>query len=397
MLLHGTRCLLVWVLLDDTLKSAVSTLVPWKDALLHDDAAHLLSNRSNRIRLSVQAAEAPRPESTTTTAGNGAGGVPASPRTTNNPITPTAGEKPRHERDVPIDSVARGRALLLQGSFREAAVILEQAVSTNAAEPAALLFLAEAYQALGQPRRTVELVDQLLALDVPVETKSFVLNRRGICLRRIGDLAGARESYELAVRDGLDNRHAMYNLAHLLHYAAFPRSPHDFSILLRAIELYRGALGRPDSGASVRSPTLQAAETGGRHASATLKKGARESTAKSDEIGGPLDTLPVLNDLSDALVQAGRPGEAASELEHALALVTGWLGSGGDRGRGVDAAHSEGHSKEEAFLWDTLRRARDDAGDHVGAVAAGNATYTEHSYSQRKLEMLRRVSLWCGE
>lgn len=371
MLLHGTRCLLTWVLLDGTFKSAVTTLVPWKDALLHDDAAHLLSDRSNRIRLSVQTAEAPRPESTPTTAGIGAGDVPAPPRTTNNPLTPAPGEKPRHETDVSIDSVARGRELLLRGSFREAAVILEQAVSTNAAEPAALLFLAEAYQALGQPRRTVELADQILALDVSIETKSFVLNRRGICLRQIGDLAGARESYERAVRDGLDNRHAMYNLGHLLHYTAFPGSPHDFSVLLRAIELYRGALGRPDSSPSVLSLTLSAEENGGRHASAPAKKGARESTANSDGIGGPLNTLAVLNDLSGALVQAGRPGEATSELEHALALVTGGLGRGNERGGDLDAAHSEGGGKEEAYLWDTLRRARHDAGDHVGAVAAG--------------------------
>lgn len=381
MLLHGTRCLLVWVLLDDALNSAVATLCPpqqQKDALLlQGNPAYFLSSRSNgRVFLAAQTAEAPRPESatTTTTAGNGAEHVLASPRTTSNTIEPTTEATAPGEADSPaIGSEARGRELLSQGSFREAAAVLEQAVSATGAEPTALLFLAEAYQELGQPHKAVETADQLLTLDIPIRAKSFVLNRRGICLRRIGDLAGARESYELAVRDGLDNRHAMYNLAHLLHYTVFPRSPHDFSVLLRAVELYRGALGRRDSSASMLPAMLSAA-------GAATGSGGRESTANGDGIGGPLNILSVYNDLADALVQAGRNGEAASELERALALVDGGTGRGGGKGNGADETSWEGDRKEEAFLWDTLRRARDSAGDYFGAVAAGkntpNTTFT---------------------
>ncbi|CAM9593879.1 unnamed protein product, partial [Ectocarpus fasciculatus] len=150
--------------------------------------------------------------------------------------------------------------------------------------------MAQALSQLGHAVRAAELLDRLLGLgQLTPESRSFVLNRRGNYLTSANDLPGARESYERALDrrgHGHMNRHALYNLARLLHFHIFPSeiSIPDFSTIERAVELYREALGQ-----------------GG------------------DGVGGPIDRSVIFRDMASALMLAGRLEEAIAELEYALA------------------------------------------------------------------------------
>lgn len=262
-------------------------------------------------------------------------------------------------------AVARGQELLLGGLLHEAADVLEGVLESEPEEPKALLHLAQALSQLGHPARAAELLDRLLGLDqVTPQSRSFVLNRRGIYLMAANDFTGARESYERALEGhghGHINRHALYNLARLLHFHILPSeiSIQDFSIIQRAIELYREALG-----------------PGG------------------DGIGGPIDRSVIFRDMAAALMLAGRVEEAIAELEYATAemsedvenATTSTISSkrysdgDGDTSGGVEVAAltavEAARNKTAAFLWDSLSSARSAAGDISGAVAAGKLSTT---------------------
>ncbi|CAM9506285.1 unnamed protein product [Ectocarpus sp. 12 AP-2014] len=258
-------------------------------------------------------------------------------------------------------AVARGQELLLGGLLHEAADVLEGVLESEPEEPKALLHLAQALSQLGHPVRAAELLDRLLGLgQLTPESRSFVLNRRGIYLMAANDFTAARQSYERALDGrghGHINRHALYNLARLLHFHILPSeiTIPDFSIIERAIELYREALG-----------------PGG------------------DGIGGPIDRSAVLRDMAAALMLAGRVEEAIAELEYATADLSEDLEnattssisskrycdgdadkSGGVEEEALTTAETAARNKTAAFLWDSLSSARSAAGDVSGAVAAG--------------------------
>lgn len=97
-------------------------------------------------------------------------------------------------------------------------------------------------------------LDRLLSLgNLNPDARYFMHNLRSIYLQSAKECIGARKSYELALEEsghgwGI-NRHAMRNLAALLHLHTFPLETEwpDFAILEQAIELYRAAIGRDDS------------------------------------------------------------------------------------------------------------------------------------------------------
>lgn len=267
----------------------------------------------------------------------------------------TAAEAPSGEA-VAL-AVARGQELLLGGFLHEAADVLEGVLESTPDDPEALLHLAQALSQLGRPLRAAKLLDRLLGLgQVTPESRSFVLNRRGIYLMSANDFTGARESYERALDrrgHGHMNRHALYNLARLLHFHILPSemAMPDFSIIERAIELYREALGR-----------------GG------------------DGIGGPIDRSVIVRDMAAALMLAGRLEEAIEELEYALAEMWEEVESTttttiSSKGGVVEVAaltttEAAARNKTAAFLWDSLSSARSAAGDISGAVAAGKSSTT---------------------
>lgn len=265
-------------------------------------------------------------------------------------------------------AVARGRELLLKGSLHEAADVLQGVLASKEDEPGALLHLAEVVAQLGQPRRAVALADRLLGIErLTPEARSFMLNRRGLYQQAANDLTGARESFELALEWGGQgqgmNRHALWNLAALLHFTIFPSETvgPNFSTLERAIELYRVALGRD-------STTLQTAFDS--------NPPGPESGSRDNDIGGPIDRFSVVTDLAAALLLAGRPGEAVVELEYALTELTASMD--GENGNQLAAKATENGAAaaaarrtSTAFLWDSLSGARRAAGDVRGALAAG--------------------------
>lgn len=285
--------------------------------------------------------------------------------------------------DFLASAVAHGRELLLQGSLREAADVLDGVLASQHDEPSALLHLAEVLAQLGQLRRATVLVDRLLSLGrLTPEARSFMFNRRGNYLKSATDWTGARKSYELALEEGgyghSVNRHALWNLASLLHFHIFPSETagQGLSTLERAIELYLAALGRDGS-------------TPAHDSTPSDLRGKKQG----DDIGGPVDHLSILRDLAGALLLAGRPEEAVAELEYFLAGTltkskSSWSRSSNassnrnERGNSDDSnganpvgavatADAAAMTKSRAFLWDSLSGARVAAGDVSGAVAAG--------------------------
>ncbi|CAM9872834.1 unnamed protein product, partial [Scytosiphon promiscuus] len=290
-------------------------------------------------------------------------------------------------------AIARGRQLLLEGSLHEAAEVLQDVLLSKHDEPTALMHSAEVLAQMGRPLQAAELADRLLDQRLlTVQARSFMFNRRGIYLASAGDWTGARQSYELAVETGgqgqvpMVNKHALCNLANLYHFHVFraETTRPDFSILERAIELYRAALVQDDASAT-----------------ASEVKGCGDG-AQEDGIGGEIDRPSTCRHLAAALVLAGRPGEAVSHLQHTLSQLSIEAGtssiknssregrnSGSEAGReaasgevgiapaAVPAATVEETSataeekKSTAFLMDSLSSARSAAGDLAGAVTAG--------------------------
>ena len=225
----GSRCLVAWVLAGDALLSGLPSC-EWDSPLLKASFCDAPAFRTPFLAIAAAVLKGSNPSS--------------SPREST-----TAGVTEKSNGKNKAAFVAHGRRLHLEGSLHEAAAVLEDVLASDENEPTALLHLAGVYQELGDPRRATVAVDRLLDVgQLTVEARSFVLNLRGIYLTSAGDLDGARESYELALlsQDGQDNRHALYNLALLLHYSMVPESQPDTSVLLieQAIGLYRAALGR---------------------------------------------------------------------------------------------------------------------------------------------------------
>lgn len=358
----GSRCLLAWILTRDALLSVLPAC-EWQKSLLKASINDIPAVSRKTLFLANAAVLKGSNLSSVSTA-----------HLQREPTTAVA-ENP-HGTDAVAFSVARGRRLQLEGSLHEAAAVLEGVLSSNQNEPAALLHLAEVYQELGEPRRAAAAADQLLAMDqLTVEARSFVLNLRGIYVKSVGDLVGARESYELALsQGGKVNRHALYNLALLLHYPTTPTyntPPPDISALEQAIGFYRAALGR-GSASSSTLPSL-------------LTTGAPEELGRRDDgIGGPVDRASVSRHLASALSQAGRPTEAVAELEQALLPQTWEMDASGERfpseGGLEAAARGRQGDKEAATLWDSLARAKYAVGDVLGAVDAGKTPYSTRQH-----------------
>lgn len=358
----GSRCLVAWVLAGDALLSVLPSC-EWEIPLLE---ASIRDVSTVKTLFSANAAilkgSNPSPPATAD--------VPSSPP--REPTTAAVAEKGNGKNTAA--SVAHGRRLQLEGSLHEAAAVLEEVLAANENEPTALLYLAGVYQELGEPRRATATADRLLDVgQLTVEARSFVLNLRGICLKSAGDLNGALESYELAVsQNGQDNRHALYNLALLLHYSIFPESPPDTStsvlLLEQAVEYYRAALGRGNAPPALSSLSTQ------------LRDGTRQEVDRlNDGVGGPVNRAAVSRDLASALSQAGRPTEALAELEQALSETWEVDASGGiylNEG-GLGAAVAAEGRRYAAVLWDSLAGAKFAVGDIFGAVDAGKmAHYT---------------------
>lgn len=253
---------------------------------------------------------------------------------------------------------------------------------------------AEFHHEAGEQRHAVEALDRFLGIEgLTQEVTSFVLNRKGIYLLAAGDVSGAQESYELALRGGQDNRHALTNLASLLHHHIFPQRPTELWILSRAIEMYRTALGRDDA-SLLSSPSalpLQHSEGNCRKLPQTHTLGLaagvqklgegveddKEELASSDcGIGGPIEKSTVSIELATALSQAGHADKAVAELELTLAQISGFTTAVQQE---VDSgqAHADmraavgSNARDAAALWDRLASARFNTGDFRGAVAAG--------------------------
>lgn len=253
---------------------------------------------------------------------------------------------------------------------------------------------AEIYHEAGEQRYAVEVLDQLLRIEgLTPEAISFVLNRKGIYLLAAGDVSGAQESYELALMGGQDNRHALTNLALLLHHHIFPQRPSELWILLRAIEMYRAALGSDDASLlSTPSATLSRHSEGNRRklpqtptlvlAAGVQKLGegveanTQEPATSDGGIGGPIEKTPVSIELATALSQAGHADKAVTELEFTLAQISGFTTAVhqemDSRQADTEIRSAEGsNARDAAALWDRLASARFSAGDFHGAVAAG--------------------------
>lgn len=270
-------------------------------------------------------------------------------------------------------AVARGRELLQKGSLHEAAEVLQVVLASKDDEPSTLLHLAEVAAQLGQPRRAVVLTNRLLGLEqLTPEVRSFMLNRRGLYLQDANDLTGAQESYELAMEIGWQgqsiNRLALRNLAALLHYQVFPSETAvgpSFSALERAIELYRVALGRDRT-------ALQTA--------LRSKPSGPEIRNQDSGIGGPIARYSVFRELAAALLLAGRPREAVSELEHAVTELSSEDGNQLAAKPTADKEEAAATTRriDTALLWDSLSGARRVAGDVPGALAAGQWIYLQY-------------------
>lgn len=340
MALRGVRCL-AWVLLGDVLPPvSLPRLVATTAGL------------PQRVR----------PAHIFVAGGGVAAGAPSSPPT---------------PEDGSAAALARGRELQQRGYLNEAADVLEGVLQAEHDEPDALLQLGEVRAQLGQPRQAASLADRLLNLDrLDPESRSFMLNRRGIYLRSAEDWTGARQSFELALErkwhgQGM-NRHALRNLANLLHFHDFPSETAgaDISTLERTIELYRAALGRKDALSTEAQRSIP----------------SRPGEMHESVVGSPVDRSAVFSNLAAALLLAGRPGEAIAELELALEEASadvgrwssseivygeGQIGGGGQVVSTTTAEASAQRSRTTAYLWDSLLRAKLAAGDVAGAIAAG--------------------------
>lgn len=294
--------------------------------------------------------------------------------------------------ELQASAIASGRQLFLEGSLQEAADVLQDVLASKHDEPTALMHLSDVLSHMGRPLQAVELADRLLGQSrLTTQARSFMLNRRGSYLASAGDWTNARQSYELAIETGgrgqagMVNRHALYNLAVLHHFNLFrsETGTPDFSILERAIELYRAALGQNDT-----SPTAIDFEGPG--------KGVR-----ADGIGGAIDRPSVFRHLAAALVLAGRPGEAISQIQRSLSELSvdpgtkifkscrmeGYGGGSvvGDKKGGpcdpegaataattaAATTDMKERKKATAYLLDSLSGARSAAGDVHGAISAG--------------------------
>lgn len=250
---------------------------------------------------------------------------------------------------------------------------------------------AKIHHEAGEQRYAVEALDQLLGIEgLTPEATSFVLNRKGIYLLAAGDVSGAQESYELALRGGQNNRHALTNLALLLHHHIFPHRPSELWILSRAIEMYRAALGRDDASL----PSFPSA-TFSRHSEGNSRKlpktptlglvqklgegveaNTQEPVLSDGGIGGPIEKTLVSIELATALSQAGHADKAVFELEFTLAQISGFTTAVqqemDSRQADAEIRVAEGsNTRDAAALWDRLASARFNAGDFHGAVAAG--------------------------
>lgn len=218
---------------------------------------------------------------------------------------------------------------LFQGRrFAEAADVLEALRARNE-DPIFRVHLADAYYNLGQTRRAVTVLDSLVSDNSLGDNRmeesrleSFVLNRRGIILAEAGDILGARESYKRALANQ-KNRHAMYNLAMLLHYSVFPTAAASgsISILGRAIELYQEALG---DASIIKTMSLSSTAKSRLVLPRAEHIESENSTpAQHEEIGGPVDRVAVSQDLAIALLEVGRAHEAVIVMENAM-MESNW-------------------------------------------------------------------------
>lgn len=365
---RGARCLLAWVLSSNLLSAVQRGAELLQHPATATTTAAYQQQRVRRVQLFVAGGEAAR-------AGSVSSGA----------------EREPGPDGVLANAVARGLELLQQGSLHEAADVLEAVLASKDDEAGALLHLAEVVAQLGQPRRAVALADRLLGLErLTPEARSFMLNRRGLYLQSASDWRGARESYELALERGWQgqgiNRHALWNLAALLHFHIFPSEAAvgpSFSTLERAIQLYRVALGRGNT---------------------AIQTSASASGGTDNDIGGPVDRCSIFRDLAAALLLAGRPGEAVAELEDALTELTGSTESSSSPWRSSQQINSEDSNQgvakvtadraaeaattrvSSAFLWDSLSGARRSAGDVPGALSAGQRV---SSYCLRRVEQSR--------
>lgn len=223
---------------------------------------------------------------------------------------------------VLVEDLFRGRR------FAEAADVLE-ALRPQNEDPIIRVHLADAYYNLGQTRRALTVLNSLVSDNSVSDTRveesrleSFVLNRRGIILAEAGDILGARESYERALAHQ-KNRHAIYNLAMLLHYSVFPAAAASDSILVlvRAIELYHEALG----GASAIKTFSSSSTANNRLVLPRTEyiESKNSTPARHEEIGGPVDRVAVSQDLAIALLEVGRAREAVVVLENAM-IESNW-------------------------------------------------------------------------
>lgn len=249
------------------------------------------------------------------------------------------------------NALEHGQKLLRDQLFEEAVVVLENVVlkSTSAAvrneHATGLLLLADAYSNLGQSERAARLLDRLLAFEgLNVDATSFVLNRQGINLAAMGNLVGARESYEQALHVRRNNHHACYNLAMLLHYSIFPTATvfDSFSVLFRAIKLYREALGYPyrDHNVATANPnwdvdidvTVSKLPEHTQDAAIhdrVVSRDPADVRSTPEGIGGPVNRGSVSRDLAVALIEAGLAHDAVTVLENVM-LEQGWAEGAGE-------------------------------------------------------------------
>lgn len=377
------RFLIVWLIFGDTLRSKS---ISWGGETSHQQPSTQSCCYINRQVLPFfAAAELQAYDAQTPTSGAKDILFPSN--------VPASNTKSVPEEESAARSVQVAREFLRNGSYHEALAVLKRVPASKQDEPIILLLLAEAYANLGQVERDMALLNRLLGIgQLADEARSFILNRKGLCLQSTGDFEGARESYELAVAGGQDNRHALYNLAFLLHYNIFPETRFNASVLFRAITLYRKALGRDTTILALQqehnpmvttlaATDLRATQGGSepgsnlavdpgpdpggsrqpnRNQQKELRVAARQNLQKhGDGIGGPIDHANVSKHLAKALVQDGRPGEAVAELEDALAQM-------------METDRGEKWAREMAFLWGSISDARFSAGDTSGAVTAGS-------------------------